>query len=119
LLLAILTGYPAEAADILRELLTQERHRPWWQFIDDYEVQVVAATTNKDPDNGQGHLSEEAAGNLRQLFLNLKVKEVRSLIPENDSCADFIDWAPEVARYSFQSGRVLLARRDTENSEDD
>ena len=118
LLLAILTGYPAESADILRELLAQERERPWWQFIDGYEAQVVAEAKN-NPANGQGHLSEAAAENLRQLFLNLNVKEVRSLIPDNESCADFIDWAPEVARYSFQSGRVLLARRDSENSEDD
>ncbi len=39
----------------------------------------------------------EKLDNLRHLF-------------ETQSCADFVDWAPKVARYSFQSGRVLLTR---------
>jgi hypothetical protein len=33
------------------------------------------------------------------------------LIPNDQSCVEFRAWAPEVARYSFQSGRVLLLER--------
>lgn len=117
LLLAIVTGYPTEAADILRELLKQERSRDWWQFIDELEVQITTEMKLDKEDKPQGQLSEAETENLRQLFNNLR--KVREHIPDNQSCADFIDWAPQVARYSFQSGRVLLARRDAEDSEDD
>ena len=117
LLLAIVTGYPTEAADILRELLKQERSRDWWQFIDELEVQITTEMKLDKEDKPQGQLSEAETENFRQLFNNLR--KVREHIPDNQSCADFIDWAPQVARYSFQSGRVLLARRDAEDSEDD
>ncbi|MDX6498242.1 MAG: hypothetical protein QOG23_1502 [Blastocatellia bacterium] len=117
LLLAIVTGYPTEAADILRELLKQERSRIWWQFIDEFETQNTIERRLDQEGNPEEELSEAEAENLRQLFKNLR--EVRKRIPDNQSCADFIDWAPEVARYSFQSGRVLLTQRDTDNSDDD
>ena len=117
LLLAIVTGYPTEATDILRELLKQDKSRLWWQFIDEFETQSKTETELDQEGNPQEELSEAEAENLRQLFKNLR--EVRKRIPDNQSCADFIDWAPEVARYSFQSGRVLLTQRDTDNSEDD
>jgi len=34
LLLAILTGYPDQAAEILRRLIECEHNETWWQFID-------------------------------------------------------------------------------------
>lgn len=133
MLLAIVTGYPNEAADILRELLQQDESRTWWQFIDEFETRsrpqteldqrdprtVAGAETNVGDREGnpEGELSEAQAENMRQLFKNLG--EVRELIPEHQSCADFIWWAPHVARYSFQSGRVVLAQRDAEGGEDD
>src|SRR6185436_97054 len=116
MLLAIVTGYPNEAADILRELLKQDESRTWWQFIDHFETQS-ATKMGVDPANPQGKLSEAEAENWRQLFKNLG--EVRELIPESQPCSNFIYWAPQVARYSFQSGRVLLTQRDTDNSDDD
>ena len=117
LLLAIEMGYPTEAADILRELLKQDKARMWWEFIDEFETQHTVETELDQEDNAQKKLSEAEAQNFRQLFKNLR--EVRELIPNDQSCADFIYWAPQVARYSFQSGRVLLAQRDAENTEDD
>ena len=89
----------------------------WWQFIDEFETQNTIETRLDQEGNPQEKLSEAEAENLRQLFNSLR--EVRKRIPDNQSCADFIDWAPEVARYSFQSGRVLLTQRDTDNSDDD
>jgi hypothetical protein len=117
LLLAIVTGYPNEAAEILRELLKQDKSRHWWQFIDELEGQITTEMKLDKDGKPQGQLSEAEAENLRQLFKNLR--EVRELIPDNQSCADFIYWAPQVARYSFQSGRVLLTQRDTDSSDDD
>ncbi|MFZ0749506.1 MAG: P-loop NTPase fold protein, partial [Pyrinomonadaceae bacterium] len=116
MLLAIVTGFPNEAADILRKLLQQDKSRMWWQFIDEFETQSISETKLDQEGNPQGELSEPELENLRQLFKNLG--QVRELIPESQSCADFIYWAPQVARYSFQSGRVLLSRRD-EDGEDD
>ncbi|MDX6289162.1 MAG: hypothetical protein QOH42_961 [Blastocatellia bacterium] len=119
MLLAIVTGYPSEAADILRELLKQDKSRMWWQFIDEFETQSRTETEVDQEGNPPEKLSEAEAENFQQLFTNLARPKVRELIPNTQSCAAFIDWAPQVARYSFQSGRVLLARRDAENSEDD
>lgn len=42
--------------------------------------------------------------------------DARDLIPENQSCELFINWAPRVARYSFHSGRVLQARGTGKNA---
>jgi hypothetical protein len=33
-----------------------------------------------------------------------------NLVPEIQPCAVFVDYAPQVARYSFQSGRVLIGQ---------
>ena len=117
MLLAIVTGYPTEAADILRELLKQDESRMWWQFVDEFEAQITTETGLNQKGTPPGKLNEAEAETLRQLFKNLG--EVRELIPDNQSCADFIYWAPQVARYSFQSGRVLLTQRDIDNSDDD
>jgi hypothetical protein len=123
LLLAIVTGYPTEAAEMLRGLLKQEESRMWWNFVDEIEEELSATSEGPgttepklNKDNLPEKLSAAEAENVRQLFNNLR--EVRELIPDTQSCADFIYWAPRVARYSFQSGRVLLTRRDGENSED-
>ena len=117
LLLAIVTGYPTEAAEILRELLKQDKSRMWWQFIDEFETQNTPETEPDQEDNPQEKGREAEAENLQELFKNLA--EVRDLIPVDQSCAAFIYWAPQVARYSFQSGGVVFVRRDAESSEDD
>jgi hypothetical protein len=86
LLLAILTGYPGEAAEILRRLIERVHNETWWEFI--------------------GTLSP-AGGNWAEL--HLKLQSLHPLVAETEGCDVFRRYAPLVARYSFQSGRVLLA----------
>jgi KAP family P-loop domain/TIR domain len=86
LLLAILTGYPGEAAEILRQLIERVHNETWWEFID-----TLNAT--------DGNWSE----------LRVKLQSLRSLVADTDGCDVFRHYASWVARYSFQSGRVLLA----------
>jgi len=142
LLLAILTGYPDQAAEILRELVDKKHTETWWQFIDSFKVRAeekqiplngkvatvggrdaksravatkgaaskAAVTKTREPqntnvDNDRGDVNVQA---WQQLFE--KLNNLRHVIPRRQSCADFVEWAPKVARYSFQSGRVLLRR---------
>ena len=127
LLLAILTGYPAEATDILRDLLETERSETWWQFIDSQEDawnkaeqenkiarQNKAAKQQADRQNedseplpGPGTLSAR-----RRKELMAKLRLLRREIPETQSCDHFVKWASRVAKYSFESGRVLMLLND-------
>ena len=123
LLLAILTGYPAEATEILRDLLEEQPKGSWWSFIDTYKQrgEIPPAENNHPSEQSvseaeaeNGHASEQSvlvaqAERWRQLLATLT--ELRGLIPARQSCADFVEWAPQVARYSFHSGRVLLNQR--------
>lgn len=104
LLLAILTGYPAEATDILRDLLEIERSETWWQYIDDLEK-----TWNESvkPSTGSGTWSAA-----RRRDLMTKLRSLRKEIPETQSCDHFVKWASRVAKYSFESGRVLMLLND-------
>jgi len=86
LLLAILTGYPGEAAEILRQLIERVHNETWWEFID-----TLNATDGNWPE------------------LRVKLQSLRSLVADTDGCDVFRHYASWVARYSFQSGRVLLA----------
>ena len=91
LLLAILTGYPAEATEILRAILEGRATNTFWGLIDEL---------------GKGPAPTEDAERWRELFGRLR--SLRSLVPENQPCAELVEYARQVARYSFQSGRVLL-----------
>jgi F0F1-type ATP synthase membrane subunit b/b' len=98
MLLAILTGYPDQATEILRSLLEQPHPETWWQFIETFKGRALNAAMN-DAANLETKTWQE---------LLEKLAKVRSLFKEDQSCDDFIEWAPKVARYSFQSGRVLI-----------
>ncbi len=104
LLLAILTGYPAEATDILRDLLEEERPETWWQYIDGIEASWNSSTK---PSTAGGPLTSQ-----RRRDLMDKLKRLRGEIPETQSCDQFVKWASKVARYSFESGRVLALTND-------
>jgi hypothetical protein len=86
LLLAILTGYPGEASEILRQLIERVHNETWWEFIDTL--------------NASGGNWEE---------LRVKLQSLRPLVADTEGCDLFRRYASSVARYSFQSGRVLLA----------
>ena len=110
LLLAILIGYPAEATEILRDLLERKHIETWWNFMDSFKKRAEIQNTSLNGTT-QNSISEAEAKRWRELMENLDVDTVRSLVPVNQSCADFVEYAPQVARYSFQSGRVLIAQR--------
>jgi KAP family P-loop domain/Clp amino terminal domain, pathogenicity island component len=149
LLLAILTGYPDQAAEILRELVVNKHTETWWQFIDSFKQRAETpqvTPAGKDAVNGKrtanavakkGRNATKTASEFRGLAARenldreersdgrvpnaqreaeawaqlLKTLEsVRHIIEPTQSCDDFVEWAPKVARYSFQSGRVLLTR---------
>lgn len=88
LLLAILTGYPTEAAEILRSLIEREHNETWWEFVESFGTDG-------------GSWAE----------LQQKLRSLCHLIRDDEGCDTFRQYAPWVARYSFQSGRVLLAQR--------
>jgi hypothetical protein len=41
-----------------------------------------------------------------------RLQDLRGVIPEAEPRDSFRKWAPKVARYSFQSGRVVAAQLD-------
>ena len=152
LLLAILTGYPDQATEILRELIDKKHKETWWELIDSFKqrcerpqhatsestdalkrsskkeaarssgtrAEVSRSSKPAIDDNGASNMSldsgrsvsEAEAQRWEDLFENLK--RLR-LVIRDESCVAFEDWAPKVARYSFQSGRVLLMTSVTDS----
>ncbi len=102
LLLAILTGHPLEATDILRDLAEGNHPDLWWDFMDSYAGQAAPPDDREDLD--------ALAESLRWRELLDKLFSMRPLLREPQRCSAFAVWAGSVARYSFESGRVLLAR---------
>jgi hypothetical protein len=96
LLLAILTGYPAEATEILKAIIEGQTSGSFWPLIDDLENRSNQKTKIEDAER-----RSELFGRLHNL---------RSLVPENQQCAELVEYARQVARYSFQSGRILLTQ---------
>jgi hypothetical protein len=136
LLLAILTGYPAEATELLRVLIEEQPTELWWDFIDSLKERVepdrLTGSSLKGPHQGDNlstrgkgaSVARESSslefsipgsdpGQAGQLWSELfgKLEKIRPRVDDR-SCDRFTIWAPRVARYSFQSGRVLLYQRD-------
>ncbi len=91
-LLAIVTGAPAESSEILRELLAVPVkgawNTNWWVLVD-----AVAKPRL------------ERAG---WQWLHSRLEPLRGDVEVPQTCEGFRKWADDVARYSFYSGRVLL-----------
>jgi KAP family P-loop domain/HEAT repeats/Clp amino terminal domain, pathogenicity island component len=111
LLLAILTGYPAEATDILRDLLEKERPETWWQYINELE-RTWDKEHNDRKREGKPSTGSESVSDRRRRDLMAKLRLLRGEIPETQSCDQFVKWASKVAKYSFESGRVLMLLDD-------
>ncbi len=116
LLLAMITGYPAETTELIARLLDDESATvpggDWWAFVDSFKAELdnerslEPATTAAD-DANPGQL---ATGGVRWDHFFEKLDEVRGGMPDQEfSCITMASWAPFVARYSFASGRLLLA----------
>ncbi|MFN2564616.1 MAG: P-loop NTPase fold protein [Gemmatimonadaceae bacterium] len=122
LMLAILTGFPQEGTVILRELVQRKPTIGWWDFVEDLALEAIqaaaAAKTAKrrtDAAAGDGDADVEQQQQRAQRWEDLRDRlrvvrrELESESGANPLCAEFADWAKLVARYSFESGRVLGA----------
>jgi hypothetical protein len=117
LLLAILTGYPAEGTQMLRALLERERSETWWSFVEALQRAKLPASAENQTTATNAHdgsvrsLCPERASDAVQAErwkgLFDRLERIRPNL-QDQPCAGFVKWAPRVARYSFQSGRVLL-----------
>ncbi len=111
LLLAIQTGYPEQAMQIIHDLTKQAPHKVWWEFVQEYENRAVgtrgtAPGTGYEPGSNQaksGVTQRIEAERWRELLDRLSV--LRKDVLVRASCDDFVKWAFRVARYSFQSAR--------------
>jgi hypothetical protein len=119
LLLAILTCYPAQATEIFRTLIEENPQEHWWEFIASFKGRILPdPTSSADPENGAAARGgrTNAAGTTpvdKRLWIELFEKLGRLEKQLNDRpCQQFNRWASRVARYSFQSGRVLLSQPD-------
>ena len=115
LLLALLTGYPSEGTDILRDLVEDPPGGTWWQAVAAYAARGAAADdpTPIKPAVAGGAVSQAAErARWRELLAKLDEIRVLGVVDEPVPCAVFSAWARRVARYSFESGRIALARRE-------
>jgi hypothetical protein len=123
MLLAILTRYPAEASVILQKLIKDQPLGTWGDFKKRTLAEAAAARPGKTKQSPASRSGSKRSSSPRDAeiaeplpihrWLELFAKLDR--IPNNlddRPAADFKKWAARVARYSFQSGRVLLFDRD-------
>ena len=123
MLLGILTAYPTEATEILKALIELEPTQRWGEFLDQFRV-TAEHTSNatelpktqfslRRATNGgrlaSGETPPSEAHRWSELFTKLDAID-DSLYDR--PCDAFNKWASRVARYSFQSGRVLLYQRE-------
>jgi KAP family P-loop domain/Clp amino terminal domain, pathogenicity island component len=118
LLLAILTGYPEQATEMFRKLIDERPEGSWWEFVARLKsaqaTQVGVAPTNAQTKAKKAKAAtgqEEAKEDQAPLEMEWRelVESLERFKPGfNDRPVhQFRIWAPRVARYSFQSGRVL------------
>lgn len=120
LLLAIQTGYPDEAIAILQKVMDANPGDRWWELVESFKPLCTdpgAEELENDPDSGRAR--KLSAERWRTMFarINTLQKLDPPYVDAEIECSDFIDWAPAVARYSFQSGRILSAQRNIKEQE--
>ncbi len=112
LLLAIQTGYPNQAVEIIRDLIEQNPTVSWWTFVDRYTEKYgqrskrrsAEPTTRRSIPSHNPIASQVDSERWREFLDRLNL--LRPELSER-TCTDFIKWSPRIARYSFQSARVL------------
>jgi hypothetical protein len=105
LLLGMLTGYPAEATVVLRDLVENEPDAMWWDYLGRLSVrrlEVLRGQSSHDPFDASEDADQERWDEMLR-----KLQSIRGLVPADFACEAFVKWAPEVGRYSFHSGRLL------------
>jgi hypothetical protein len=97
LLLACLTGFPRETAEILRELVEGKPTGSWWKFALDF-----AGNAGRD-----AAARKDIRKDAWEQF-GAKLAQVRSPETAEMTCDDVRERARRVARYSFESSRILF-----------
>jgi hypothetical protein len=118
LLLAILIGYPSEGTEILRDLVENPPACSWWDAVVGYRGRGRLAPDLATPlaaEETRAATPTEEGERLRWRELLTKLRKLRQaqVIREHEPCAVFSIWALRVARYSFESGRITMARGAT------
>jgi len=109
LLLAIQTGYPEQAVQIIHDLAEQKPKKRWWEFVHSYHSRAKnAPRKNPRPKDLQGAavMRFDAADRYeaeRWTELLRRLDQLRHEIPPRQTCKAFIKWGPHVAHYSFRS----------------
>jgi predicted ATPase len=131
LMLAILTGFPQEGTVILRELVDHDPDVSWWVFLMQLATRNVAAglarseatgaAQNQSKPGTQSRVAVETsqtqpnieARQRAQRWADLAERmilvrnDLKSELGEAPPCKDFSRWAKQVARYSFEAGRLV------------
>jgi len=104
LLLAILTGYPVEATYLLQGLMNEKVAKGGWpEFVRGLALPDTLDGAEIPEDWQPAHWEK-----LKKLLT--KVHETCG-IADGFDIGPFVEWAPEVARYSFHTGRILAPAR--------
>ncbi|HEX6747830.1 MAG TPA: P-loop NTPase fold protein [Longimicrobium sp.] len=116
LLLGAVVGYPAEAAHLLRAVLAN-RDAEWWALVEklsDAGAEEDAKTRAEAAAAAPSPFAEDGRRTLREALLEVKKSvEIGAHTPRT-----FANWTREVARFSFQSGRILSIRGAEEEEEE-
>jgi hypothetical protein len=119
-LLGILTGYPEEATEILKALIEQQPSTTWRDFLNQFWIAARAVSdSSAKASQRKSQNNRDQVGKIRQtkaerwLELLGKLDDIdRDADINSLPCLAFNRWAEQVARYSFQSGRVLLYQKE-------
>jgi hypothetical protein len=126
LLLAMVTGYPVEAAEVIRELLERAKHPNatdnWWEMLDTIRTKgyngerAQPAKAARRSTNWAARHQTSALDNETPTVktpgadvMFEKLAQIRARAGDDLTVSDMVRWAPVVARYSFASGRLLMA----------
>jgi hypothetical protein len=118
LLFAVLTGYPSEATTILRELMIgPKKSALWLSFVSALKepTELTTLRTRRRPPNSsreymakEGLSAEKINEAERWATLQTKLARIDRVTGPMPAIA-FAPWAPRVARYGFESSRVLIS----------
>jgi hypothetical protein len=105
-LLAIQTGYPEQAMEIIGDLIDQNPKKSWLAFLKSYRPKAVLTKDEKDDPKRR---TSRVARNFQTENWQGFFEQLDRITPDVFSatgCGEFVKWGPRVARYSFQAARV-------------
>jgi hypothetical protein len=112
LLLALLVGFPQQAAVILDELRTASGITNWWEFLQDLQSRIGSTASHR---SAQLKVSPMEATKWNRLFSSIdELRGKQPAIPDNLEL--FRSWTLQVARFSFQTGHLMAAHQQHSTS---